>query len=93
MPTEILPRHSQTVEVTAPFDKTWAQATVLSRNGNGELTSTTRLASKNDSKFLDVSIEEYTGITRRAKYTHVRLGEEASRELFLLLKKKFDGNL
>jgi len=40
--------------------------------------------------FVDISIEEFTGKTRRAKYTSVRLEEEAARRLYELLKLKFE---
>lgn len=41
--------------------------------------------------FVDIHLEEYVGVSRRAKYTSVRLEEEAARELLRLLKLQFGG--
>ena len=54
-----------------------------------ELASITRIKSRDGAAFLDLSIEEYTGLSRRAKYTSVRLDEEAARELHAILSAKF----
>jgi hypothetical protein len=48
-------------------------------------------ATKDADLFVDISIEEYTGETRRAKYTSVRLDEEAALRLFSILQAKFTG--
>jgi hypothetical protein len=89
MNTEALQRRSQQVAIAPAFGKDWTEITVRSLDTCGELASTTRVRSKNGAAFLDVSIEEYTGMTRRAKFTSVRLDEPAARELYALLAAKF----
>jgi hypothetical protein len=68
----------------------WTEIEVRSLDTSGDhLASTTRMRSKEGVAVLDVSIEEYTGMSRRAKFTSVRLGEAAARELYALLSAKF----
>ena len=60
----------------------------IERNGN-RLDSRATVQTAKGSTWVDLSIEEYTGESRRAKYTSVRLEEEAARRLFEVLAAKF----
>jgi hypothetical protein len=44
---------------------------------------------KDAAPFVDIAIEEYTGVSRRAKLTSVRLQEAAARRLYDALAVKF----
>lgn len=57
---------------------------------HGQMESRTTIKATKDSKpFVDIAIEEYTGTTRRAKLTSVRLQESAARKLYEALAVKF----
>ena len=59
---------------------------------HGQMESRTTIkATKGAEPFVDIAIEEYTGTTRRAKMTSVRLQEEAARKLYAALAIKFGG--
>ena len=83
------PRRSQTVEVKPRDSYGWTEMSVHSKDTCDELASITRIKSRDGAAFVDLSIEEYTGLSRRAKYTSVRLDEEAARELHAILSAKF----
>lgn len=83
------PRRSQTVDVKPKDSYGWTEMSVHSKDTSDELASITRIKSRDGAAFLDLSIEEYTGLSRRAKYTSVRLDEESARELHAILSAKF----
>lgn len=59
---------------------------------HGQMESRTMIkATKDAEPFVDIAIEEYTGTTRRAKMTSVRLQEDAARRLYDVLAVKFKG--
>jgi hypothetical protein len=67
----------------------WTEMTIVSRDYQGEVSSRTVLRSRNDDDFVDFSIEEYTGMSRRAKLCNVRLEGPAARAVYALLAEKF----
>lgn len=69
----------------------WKEFEVVSYGGDDYVSSRTRVRSNAATPSLDISIEEFTGITRRAKYTSVRLEEAAARRLYETLHEKFGG--
>lgn len=84
--------NSQKVEFATGVSDTmhgWTEMTVFTRNMYDELTSKTVIRVKRDCDFLDLSIEEYTGTTRRAKRTDVRLQKDAALALFKTLSTHF----
>lgn len=83
------PRRSQTVDVKPKDSYGWTEMLVHSKDTCDELASITRIKSREGAAFVDLSIEEYTGLSRRAKYTSVRLDKEAARELHAILSAKF----
>lgn len=66
----------------------WTELDVETRNQYDEVTSQTRFRSREG--FVDISLEEYVGISRRAKYTSVRLEEPAALALLDLLCRALD---
>jgi hypothetical protein len=60
----------------------WTEFEVRSMDYAGRTNSLARIRAHEGSAFLDISIEEYTGETRRAKYTSVRLESAAARKLY-----------
>jgi hypothetical protein len=80
----------QTVSSRRPLlGSRWTEFEVASVGHDNEILSRVGVRSPNDAPFLDISIEEYTGVSRRAKFTSARLEEEAARRLFELLAAKF----
>jgi hypothetical protein len=67
----------------------WTEFEVASVGHDNEILSRVGVRSPNDAPFVDISIEEYTGVSRRAKFSNARLEEEAARRLFDLLAAKF----
>lgn len=56
-----------------------------------ELRTPTQTLSDGGTPFLDISITEYVGVSRRAKFCSVRLQEQAIRKLYAVLHAKFGG--
>ena len=79
---------SQRVESRRVLGDGWTEFEVLTSSSAG-LDSRTNVRTRNDALFVDFSIEEFTGISRRAKHTSVRLEEEAARRLYAALSVKF----
>ena len=72
---------------TLPDQHGWREITIRTFESWDE----TKLASRTTIKtstggFVDIALEEYTGETRRAKLTSVRLGNEAAQVLFQMLR-------
>lgn len=82
-------QRTQKVVVKPGYTKDWTEITVLSHDRCGDLASTTNVRSRDDCAFVDVAIEEYTGMSRRAKSTNVRLEEDAAKALYVMLAAKF----
>jgi hypothetical protein len=89
MNTDTTPRRTQKVAVSSKDSYGWTEITALSTNTSGELSSTARVRTKEGTSFIDLSIEEYAGMSRRAKFTSVRFDEEAARAMHLMLCEKF----
>ncbi|CAB3753970.1 hypothetical protein [Paraburkholderia humisilvae] len=86
-------RTQQVVVADKPNWEGWTEMTVISRDLHGQINSKTVIRSKDGTNFLDVAIEEYTGLTRRMKYSTVRLEDEAARALHGMLSARFgNGN-
>lgn len=66
----------------------WTEFELLTGRSD-DLDSRTTVRSPDDAEFFDISIEEYTGISRRAKFTSVRFEGDAARLLYEVLKAKF----
>ena len=79
----------QTTNPKSTLGHGWTEFEVLSINQYNELDSKTTIRTPEVTPFLDISIEEYTGKTRRLRYTSVRLEEEAARKLYEALAAKF----
>ena len=67
----------------------WTDLVVETRDYTGHLASETKFATADKFGFLDITLEEYVGISRRAKRTSVRLEEPAARALLQLLTERF----
>lgn len=80
---------SQRVQTKAVMGGGWTEFEVLTSSTGAGLDSRAIVRTKDDSMFVDLAIEEYTGISRRAKYTSVRLEAEAARRLYEALAVKF----
>lgn len=85
-------QHSQTI-TAGPQDKPswehWTELEIRTYNGSAEPASRVRFEGHKEWKTLDVKLEEYVGISRRAKYTSVRLDEAGARALLQLLQLQF----
>lgn len=80
----------QTHTMGTGYGPDWAALEVLTCVSYGdELASKAIVRTKEGATFVDISIEEYTGTTRRAKYTSVRLEEDAARALYEQLRARF----
>jgi hypothetical protein len=85
------PSTLQTVQDVRVLGDGWTEFSVKTCTTQRELESIVLVrATKSSAPFVDVSIEEYVGISRRAKLTSVRLQENAARRLYALLAAKFD---
>lgn len=83
----------QVVEEIHVLGEHWSEFCVTTRTPGDEVESRTLVrATKDRVAFLDLSIEEYVGISRRAKLTSVRLEEDAMRRLYEVLAVKFDAH-
>jgi len=75
-------KREQRISETASSTPGWTQFEVATLDYSGRTDSRTRIRAHEDHPFVDIAIEEYTGETRRAKYTSVRLEEAAARKLY-----------
>jgi hypothetical protein len=68
----------------------WNDLVVKTNDPSGLLDSEAKFSTADKlSAFLDISLEQYVGTSRRAKYTSVRLEEPAARALLQLLSERF----
>jgi hypothetical protein len=68
----------------------WNDLVVKTNDPIGLLDSEAKFSTADKlSAFLDISLEQYVGTSRRAKYTSVRLEEPAARALMQLLSERF----
>ncbi len=63
----------------------WSELKVRTISHTGEVDNETTFRSKNGEEFLDIAVEAFVGISRRSKYTTVRLEGEAAAALKKML--------
>ena len=69
----------------------WTEVTVRSRDMYDKPRSEIVMRSRNGGGFIDIQIEEFVGISGRAKYTSIRLEREAVARLAELIAKATEG--
>lgn len=86
-----MPDRKQTIRMGTLYGNGWTETEVRTMEAWDEslIASKVSIRSKNDAKFVDLFLEEYTGESRRAKLTTVRLEEPAGRALYAQLKKLY----
>lgn len=59
----------------------WKEISIVTVGADGRTENETTIRTRAGFRFVDLSITEYTGLSRRAKLTTVRLDDEAGRAL------------